>query len=130
MKIWKQTLESPNYEISNDGNVRNIKRKVNITLAKNNSGYFRWRRNLNGKVKHEFVHRSIWKAFNGDIPEGYTINHIDCNKENNNLDNLECISFYENYKHFMKTNKYKIKCANHSNFMIGENIRRKLNKTK
>lgn len=31
----------------------------------------------------------VWEAFNGEIPEGYTITHIDGNKTNNRLDNLK-----------------------------------------
>lgn len=32
----------------------------------------------------------------GDIPDGYEIDHIDTNKENNNLANLKCVTRKEN----------------------------------
>lgn len=51
------------------------------------------------KRKQHRVHRYIWEFFNGNVPEGYCINHIDGNKLNNRLDNLECITFQENTQH-------------------------------
>lgn len=46
-----------------------------------------------------FVHRLTWIAFNGDIPDRLTINHKDCNKANNHLDNLELATPLEQYHH-------------------------------
>jgi len=37
-------------------------------------------------------HRVVWSVFNGDIPCDKIINHIDHDKSNNSLDNLELIS--------------------------------------
>lgn len=34
-------------------------------------------------------HRFIWECVNGDIPEGYDIHHIDGDKMNNSISNLE-----------------------------------------
>lgn len=47
----------------------------------------------NGKTIDE--HRLIWIKEYGEIPKGYVIHHIDGDKTNNNLSNLECISLSE-----------------------------------
>ena len=44
-------------------------------------------------------HRVIWVAFNGKIPDGLQINHIDENKANNSLENLELVTCKENINH-------------------------------
>jgi hypothetical protein len=37
------------------------------------------------------VHRIIWEIFNGDIPEGFQIDHIDGVRSNNNISNLRAV---------------------------------------
>jgi hypothetical protein len=39
----------------------------------------------------EMLHREVWKAAHGPIPDGHLIHHIDGNPLNNTLENLECI---------------------------------------
>ena len=55
------------------------------------------------KVKYEsrgqMVHRLIYAHINGAIPDGLTVNHIDGNKHNNNISNLELMTQSENSKH-------------------------------
>lgn len=46
------------------------------------SGYY-----LNS-TEHKRLHRAVWEYYNGGIPSGYHIHHIDGNKENNHIDNL------------------------------------------
>lgn len=38
------------------------------------------------------LHRFVWECFNGPIPDGYEIHHVDTNPSNNEIDNLECLS--------------------------------------
>ena len=37
------------------------------------------------------LHTEVWQFFNGKIPKGYHIHHIDGNQQNNDISNLECI---------------------------------------
>jgi hypothetical protein len=38
------------------------------------------------------LHREVWKATHGEIPDGYEIHHVDGNTLNNSIDNLECLT--------------------------------------
>ena len=55
------------------------------------------------------IHRLVYECFNGQIPLKMQINHIDSNKQNNCIDNLELMTRSENVKHAYKTKKYKTK---------------------
>lgn len=52
-----------------------------------------------GKSKTHFVHRLMFESFIKKVPEGLQINHIDGNKLNNCLGNLECVTPSENIRH-------------------------------
>lgn len=41
------------------------------------------------------VHVLVYEAFKGNIPENYIIHHVDSNKFNNCIDNLQLISYKE-----------------------------------
>ena len=43
-----------------------------------------------------YAHRLIWEGFNGPIPEGLEIDHVDRNRDNNNLANLRLVTPSEN----------------------------------
>lgn len=36
----------------------------------------------------KFIHRAVWEAANGPIPQGYIVHHIDHDKSNNSIENL------------------------------------------
>lgn len=48
---------------------------------------------LDGKPKR--LHRYIWEKHSGVIPDGYEIHHVDENKDNNDISNLECLSNHD-----------------------------------
>lgn len=43
----------------------------------------------------EVIHRYVWTKYNGPIPQGFVIHHIDGNKLNNKLDNLQMMTAKE-----------------------------------
>jgi len=51
---------------------------------------------VDGKERSLYIHTALWIYFNGDIPEGYEINHRDLNQNNNTLSNLELLTHREN----------------------------------
>lgn len=44
------------------------------------------------------VHRLVYETFVGEIPQGYEIDHIEGNKEDNRLEMLRCVTHEENMK--------------------------------
>lgn len=100
-EIWKDIVGYEGYQVSNLGRVRNKKGKIlTLKLSKptkrSNIGYLQAHLWKNGKGKFYTVHRLVWIAFNGEIPQGFEVNHIDENKYNNRLDNLNLLTSKEN----------------------------------
>jgi hypothetical protein len=56
-------------------------------------------RGCDGKSKNAFVHRIVASAFLKDYSEGLVVNHIDSNKTNNCVYNLEMCTVKQNVKH-------------------------------
>ena len=93
------------YEISNYGRARtNNQRPGLLTLTKQASGYLYVMVQLtNGKQKNCRVNRLVAQMFvpNPDnLPE---VNHIDGNKENNHVSNLEWCTYQANMQHAVRT---------------------------
>lgn len=88
-----QKYGKPNKEL--DENLFCIKNNMifrKIKIYKNNVGY----NAVKIAGKHSYIHRLVYAAFVGVIPSDKEINHIDHNKDNNSLDNLELLSHSEN----------------------------------
>lgn len=52
---------------------------------------------------HKSMHRYVWEFYNGDIPDNYEIHHIDEDKANNNISNLQCVSSSEHHEIHRRT---------------------------
>ena len=91
--IWKNT-QYDNFEVSNTGLVRNISMNSIKISRPCQYGY------LHIKIKGKYikVHKLVAEAFIGES-NGLDVNHIDGDKLNNNVENLEYISRYDNLKH-------------------------------
>ena len=101
-ETWK---DIPNYEgiyqVSNLGRVKSLKRpyrrKEKILKSKiNSSGYYQVELWKNSIEKKYLVHRLVWLAFNGPIPENMQVNHINEIKSDNRLLNLNLMMPKEN----------------------------------
>ena len=69
------------------------------------------------------IHILVYSSFVGVIPEGYTINHKDGDKENPFVDNLELITYGENIKHavdILKVNTSKPRCTFYINNLFND----------
>ena len=71
------------------------------------SGYYRITSRKEGN-HHKLLHRLIFEKFHGSIPEGYIIHHVDGDKFNNCILNLELLSFREHMIHHDKGNDTKL----------------------
>lgn len=52
----------------------------------------------------ELMHRVVWEFYKGKIPEGWDIHHIDHDKTNNKIENLELYTKQEHAKRFSTGN--------------------------
>jgi len=86
---WKQLLDFPKYEVSNLGRLRRKKNNRVLKLSKNRTGYIFIRIKNKDKIRKSVsIHRLIAKTFLIQSEDLNQVDHIDRNKENNNLDNL------------------------------------------
>ena len=65
----------------------------NATLS--NKGYVRLRTSYKSTY---FLHRLVWEVFNGEIPENMQIDHINNDRTDNRLENLQLVTCSENNK--------------------------------
>lgn len=57
------------------------------------------------------LHRHMWEAANGPIPDGYDIHHLDENKTHNALSNFECLPKSEHTRLYSPScNQFSHKC--------------------
>ena len=106
---WK---DIPNYEglyqVSNLGRVKSLKRFRKEKILKpiiTSNGYYQIELYKNSNGKFYLVHRLVWIAFNGQIPEGYEINHLDERPINNRLSNLSLVTHKENLNYGSRIEK-------------------------
>lgn len=108
-----EIISKPRY-----GGNNSIKKSKIIKPFNNGTGYLQ--ANLtgcNGIRKKYYIHRLVWITFKGPIPEGYEIDHIDCIKSNNTIDNLQLLSRSDNMKKCLQHNPHIINnLKNQGNF--------------
>lgn len=95
-------MVSENGDVMRDDSVR--KPHILATLV-NNSGYHTVNLSKNCKQKRFLVHRLVAKAFIPNPNNLSEVNHIDCNKNNNSVGNLEWVSRSENLLHAFKNGR-------------------------
>ena len=99
------------YRVDAVGNVYSVVSGKFLSGFLNHKGYRKvelW--NEAGEKKHKFVHRILWETYNGNVPVGFQIDHIDRDKLNNNLSNLRVVTPKENVRNssVFKTGKYSL----------------------
>ena len=98
MEEFKKIEEYENYEISNQGNVRNINTGRILKPRKDTDGYYDVDLSKNGIRKQFKIHRLVGFAFIPNPQNLTDIDHIDQNKTNNSISNLRWISKSNNLR--------------------------------
>jgi hypothetical protein len=96
-ETWKPVVGYEGlYEVSSEGNVRNVKTGKILKPKNNRRGYLFVGLHKNGAVKNRYIHRLVAQAFIPNPNKLPEVNHKDEIKANNNLDNLEWVSHRDN----------------------------------
>ena len=83
------------YEVSSEGRVRNLI-KGNYLALKNLNGYQRVGLCIHSKQKWFFVHRLVAQTFIPKPEEKPEVDHINCNRCDNRVENLRWVTSKEN----------------------------------
>jgi len=89
------------YEVSNKGEIKSVKTQK-LLKPRLSTGYAMVALWNNGVRKDLKIHRLVAIAFIGNPLNKPQVNHIDCIKLNNNVNNLEWVTNSENIKHAYK----------------------------
>lgn len=91
-----QTIkEFPKYEINKEGDIRNKSTLKSLSQNLGTKGYYQV--NIGNTCRK--VHRLLAETFIENVNNLETVNHIDGNKVNNSLSNLEWMSRQDNVRH-------------------------------
>lgn len=112
-EIWKEVdclgIKKNTYRVSNYGRVYSLRSNQYMKPIKRDTGYYHIKFRMNpekckSKAKQIYVHQLIATVFipNDDPKHRTQVNHIDGDKSNNRVDNLEWMSPIENTRHSME----------------------------
>lgn len=117
VEVWKPIKNFENhYHVSNLGNVKSLERVIirkDGRIMTFKSKLLKKQKTTNGYLsitidrKHKSIHRLVAEAFLHKIEGKYDVNHIDCDKFNNCVTNLEWANKSENIQHAIKNNRFK-----------------------
>lgn len=122
MEIWKDIEGFEGiYQISTKGRLKSFKavKDGQVLSNKNSKGdYLSVVLQYKGIKKHARIHRLVAEAFIPNPDNKPEVNHIDGNKQNNCVENLEWVTRLENARHAIKSNPNIIRGINRYNKFI------------
>ena len=112
-EIWKKVKDYPNYEVSNTGKIKSINykntgREKILTGTKDKYGYTQLVLSNKGKSKHFSLHRLVAISFIPNPTGLETVDHINGDKNNNSVSNLQWLSISDNVLKYCRERGYKI----------------------
>lgn len=103
MERWSQ-IDDTHYSVSSEGRIRNDDTGILKTPVQTTDGYYRVDLYDGlGNRKTKRIHRLVADAFIPNTNNKPQVNHIDGNKKNNSVSNLEWATSSENMKHAYRT---------------------------
>lgn len=107
MVRWAVVKGFPNYEVSDCGQVRNVRTGRILKQRLSDRGYFRLDLYHKGKGRTMNVHILVATAFVKGKRKNLVVNHMDGDKTNNDHTNLEWCTQLQNVRHAIKTGLWK-----------------------
>lgn len=98
MEQWRIIKENDNYMVSNSGRIRRINSEHDKT-PQDKHGYLSVDLYKNGRCSKRSIHRLVAQEFIANPYNKPEVNHIDGNKHNNHVSNLEWVTKKENCRH-------------------------------
>jgi hypothetical protein len=100
VEVWKDVAGYEGaYQVSNFGRIKRGNRVLKLTLR---NTYMYAHLSLHGKQKQARVHRLVAEAFISREENKPSVNHIDGDKQNNRVENLEWCNQSENQVHALQ----------------------------
>ena len=96
---WRVIKDFPNYSVSEFGDIRNNETSKILAWRSSKKGYVQVVLCWHGEHKYKYVHRLVAEAFIPNSLNKPEVNHIDGNKKNNSVNNLEWVTSSENKNH-------------------------------
>ena len=108
------------YSSSKKGQIFSKKHRIILkpNVKKGNGGYLHFfAHNDNGRTFYS-VSRFVYECFKGTIPDDKEVDHIDNNKENNSIKNLQLLTHKENIRkaHCKKVKSFNIEIREEKKF--------------
>lgn len=120
------------YQVSNHGHIRSMPRVLTdgrvfqgreLSQVSNGNGYLYVSLSSGNKSQHHYIHRLVAESFllnDGLLPE---VNHIDGDKSNNSVENLEWISSRDNKNHAFETGLREANSYEFENEIVADLLR-------
>jgi len=124
-EIWAKIKDYPDYEVSTFGRVKSVRRGrlIILKLMGENGLYLSvYLYRDESKRKNKKVHRLVAESLITNSNNRKYVNHIDGNKKNNHIENLEWVTKSEDIKHAYK-NKLRFPNLVNANIAKYKNIK-------
>ena len=108
-QTWALNAIACSYHVSTAGEIFSYISNRWLKPQEDQKGYLRVRLYYNKQSKWFRVHQLVWLKHGGHYPPDLQINHVNCNKQDNCIHNLELVTLQENVKHAKKNGRYKNK---------------------